>query len=149
MNNENLRNKLDRKIREVLGQKNGKDRETARENHGFDMGDVRILKVEEDPNFKQSSSRTKHQEFVQGVQTIINIGSIGDKDYGTYRDSSSPKRGNSSPKRGNNVTIVNNGKVGESKTRNYGTVNGNVTIKDGKLYYEDGTEVELDDEERD
>lgn len=146
MNDRNLQNKLDREIKKVLGEKkNSQIREKSRENHRFDMGDVRILKVEEDPNFKQSSSsRTKHQEFVQGMQTIINIGSIGDKDYDTYRDSSSPKRGN-------NVTIVNNGKVGKSKTRNYGTVSGNVTIKDGKLYYEDGTEVELDEgnEERD
>lgn len=142
--NDRDRDKLEKKIRKVLGQKKNSERiGTHTDNNRFDMGEVRILKVEEDPNFKQpNSSRSKHQEFVQNMQsvTIINIGSIGDKDYDTYRESSSPKVGN-------NATIVNinNGKVGKSKTRNYGKVNGNVTIKDGKLYYEDGTEVNEDE----
>lgn len=135
-------------IKEILSgnldkRKHSNRNSSRRNTSGLDLGEKRILKIEDDPHYtpQTESTSSKRQEFVDSLSvTIINIGHKVDPSEEDFKTETKRKK---SKEHGGKVTIINNGKVGKSTTRNYETFTGDINL-DTLDIEDDDREIEIE-----
>lgn len=125
---------------DIKKKNNSRGNNNRRNSAGLDLGERKILKIEDDPHFtpQTESTSAKRQEFVDSLSvTIINIGHKVDPSE--EHPKTEPKRKKSRTSR-TEYRNINNGTVGKSTTRNYEIFTGD--INSGTL------DIDDDDRER-
>lgn len=115
---------------------NSSGNNNRRNSAGLDLGERKILKIEDDPHFtsQTKSTPTKRQEFIDSI-TIVNIGHKVDPSEKHPKTEPERKKPKTSRTEHRNI---NNGTVGKSTTRNYETFTGDINS---------GT-LDIDDDDR-